>query len=579
LDGSRARTLTALLPITSASARARDLPVVLGHGEDERTPDGDDHAVQHPVARRATTILACLIVMFVLIAPDQPGQLALGAFARLPVEGLALVAVALVLPGRAARFTAVIVGAGLGLLAILKILDLGFYTFLDRPFDPVLDWAYLANAMDYLTESISRAAAVGVAIIAGALAVAVLVVMALSVVRLSGLVLRFRTEATIGVMVLGVVWVTCATLGLEVVTGEPIAARSAATLAFDRARQARTSLNDHRAFTRELAVDPFRVTPSDQLLTALRGKNVIVAFVESYGRSAIEDPALAPGIDAVLDAGTQQLREAGFASRSGWLTSPTAGGGSWLAHSTLLSGLWVDNQHRDQDLVGSDRLTLTKAFRRAGWRVVAVMPGTTKPWAQGAFYGYDKIYTAHDLGYRGPPFSWAPMPDQYALSAFQRSELGKPGQTPVMAEVVLVSSHAPWAPIPRLVTWTDVGDGSVYDPMPAAGNQPDDVWPDPIRVRRAYGRSIQYSLSSLISYLRLYGTDDTVLVFLGDHQPAPVVTGEDASREVPITIVAREPVLDRTSGWGWQDGLRPGARAPVWRMDAFRDRFMTAFAR
>ncbi|EEP70131.1 CDP-alcohol phosphatidyltransferase [Micromonospora sp. ATCC 39149] len=69
-----------------------------------------------------------------------------------------------------------------------------------------------------------------------------------------------------------------------------------------------------------------------------------------------------------------------------------------------------------------------------------------------------------------------------------------------------------------------------------------------------------------------------MLVFLGDHQPSPVVTGENASRDVPITIVARDPrVLDRIDGWQWQDGLRPSPDAPVWRMDAFRDRFLTAF--
>ena len=42
-----------------------------------------------------------------------------------------------------------------------------------------------------------------------------------------------------------------------------------------------------------------------------------------------------------------------------------------------------------------------------------------------------------------------------------------------------------------------------------------------------------------------------------------------ASRDVPITIVARDQaVLDRISGWGWQDGLKPGPQAPVWRMDS-----------
>jgi hypothetical protein len=75
-----------------------------------------------------------------------------------------------------------------------------------------------------------------------------------------------------------------------------------------------------------------------------------------------------------------------------------------------------------------------------------------------------------------------------------------------------------------------------------------------------------------------YGDDDLVLIFLGDHQPSPIVTGYGVSRDVTITIVARDPtVLDRIERWGWQPGLKPNAGGPVWRMDAFRDRFLTAF--
>ena len=96
----------------------------------------------------------------------------------------------------------------------------------------------------------------------------------------------------------------------------------------------------------------------------------------------------------MLDAGTRRLRAAGFAARSAFLTSPTSGGGSWLAHSTLLSGLWIDNQQRYHNLVASDRLTLNGAFRRAGWRTVGVMPAITRPWPEGAFYGYDQLYDA-----------------------------------------------------------------------------------------------------------------------------------------------------------------------------------------
>jgi hypothetical protein len=147
-----------------------------------------------------------------------------------------------------------------------------------------------------------------------------------------------------------------------------------------------------------------------------------------------------------------------------------------------------------------------------------------------------------------------------------------------MAEVTLLSSHTPWAPLPRLIDWKDVGDGSVYGPMAKEGDPPAVVWRDPNRVRTEYRRSIEYTLNSLISYVEKYGNDNLVLVFLGDHQPAPIITGAGASRDVPITIVAHDrAVLDRISGWGWQDGLKPGPNAPVWRMNAFRDRFLTAF--
>jgi dihydroorotate dehydrogenase len=281
----------------------------------------------------------------------------------------------------------------------------------------------------------------------------------------------------------------------------------------------------------------------------------------------------------VLDAGDRRLRAAGFTSRSAFLTSSTAGGSSWLAHATLLSGLWIDNQQRYDELATSHRLTLTRAFQRANWRTVGVMPGNDTAWAESGSLGYDQIYGAKDMGYQGPRFSWASMPDQYALSKFEGTERSPRDHPPVMAEITLVSSHAPWEPIPRLVSWHHIGDGSLFDTMAAPGDPPEAILTrNPTRVRAAYRSSIEYSLSTLISYVETYGDDNLVLVFLGDHQPSPIVTGRDASRDVPISIVARDPsVFERIAPWAWQEGLQPDPQAPVWRMDAFRDRFLTAF--
>jgi hypothetical protein len=132
--------------------------------------------------------------------------------------------------------------------------------------------------------------------------------------------------------------------------------------------------------------------------------------------------------------------------------------------------------------------------------------------------------------------------------------------------------------VPKFIDWNAIGDGSVFNPQPAAGAQPEDVWRDTNRVRAEYAHSIEYTVSTLISYVQRYGDDNLVLVFVGDHQPAPIITGEGATRDVPITIVARDPaVLDKISSWGWQPGLRPSPTAPLWRMDTFRDRFLAAY--
>jgi hypothetical protein len=524
------------------------------------------------VAGRVVTGLAAVLVWLVLVTPGDLDRLTPAAFLRVPLDGLVAVAVILALRGRARRIAAITAGVAIGVLAVLKVLDLGFTGVLDRPFDPVFDWGFLEAALVFVDHAYGRAGAVGAAVAAGLLAVGLVVAATLAVVRLSRLAVAHRAAVARTVGVLGVVWAVVAVAGVYLVPTVPVAAREV----YERVDRARDSLADQEAFAAEVAVDAYRDTPGPELLTALRGKDVVFVFVESYGRVALEHPEVGPGVGAVLADGTSRLRSAGYAARSAYLTSPTVGGGSWLAQSTLLSGLWVHNPQRYHTLLHSDRSTLPGLFRRAGWRSVGIMPGIIQGWPEGSFFNYDRIYAAKDLGYRGPTYSFATMPDQYVLSTFEQLE--RPGP-PVMAVIPLLSSHAPWSPRPRLLDWDAVGDGSVYEAAEGTNDAPEIVWQrDVASVRADYRASIEYSLATLVSYVQTYGGDDLVLVFLGDHQPAPVVTGPDASKDSPVTIVARDPaVLDRVAGWGWSDGLAPNPRSPVWRMDTFRDRFLAAF--
>ncbi|HET9777768.1 MAG TPA: CDP-alcohol phosphatidyltransferase family protein [Propionibacteriaceae bacterium] len=544
-----------------------------------READDVDLPRAHPLATWAVTTLACLLVLLALLAPDELSRLTPGAFVSVPLEGLLWVALLLVLPTKAKSVAATLLGLALGLLSLVKLLDMGFFAVLARPFHPLLDWKLLDDAMRFLSGAIGAGPAIGSLAVAITLSTALVIFMTRSVQHLSRLVVRHNSTAARAVVVVAVPWLTCAMLAIQVVPGVPIAVEASAAYLHTRAQPTGTGPQDRQSIAAEASADAFEDTPAKNLLAALRGKDVIIAFVESYGRDAVEDPEFAPQVGTVLDACDRRLDAAGFTSRSAFLTSPTAGGSSWLAHATLLSGLWIDDQRRYDELAASPHLTLTRAFQRASWRTVGVMPGNDSAWPESGSLGYDQIYGAIDMGYQGPRFSWASMPDQYALSRFEATERSARDHPPVMAEITLVSSHAPWEPIPGLVSWSDVGDGSVFDTMAAPGDPPEAILTrNPTRVRAAYRASIEYSLNTLISYVETYGDDNLVLVFLGDHQPSPIVTGRGASRDVPISIVARDPsVFERIAPWGWQEGLKPDPQAPAWRMDAFRDRFLTAF--
>ncbi len=537
-----------------------------------------------PRARRALRIviavLAVAVVWSDLVAPDHSWQITMAAFVRIPVEALVLVAVALVLPPRPRRVAATIAGILFGLLIIDKILNLQFYENVDRAFNPVSDWSSIPPAIGVVRDSLGNtltdiavvAVCIGFILLVGAITAAT--------IHITTVAVRHRRGAVRGLAALTAIWVLCAGLSLQLISGSPVASASAAGLAVAQVRAAQAAISDPRVFEHAIhSPDPEAAVPASDLLTGLRGKDVIIAVVESYGQVAVRGTSFSPGIDAVLRQRTASLARAGWSAQSAWLTSPTFGGISWLAHSTVQSGLWVDSNQRYDELTASRRFTLSDAFRKEGWHTVADDPSDNRPWAIGtSFYHYDQTYNRLNVGYHGPTFSYASMPDQYTLAEFQRLELA-PGHKPVMAEIDLVSSHIPWAPLPAMVPWNKVGNGSIFDPMPAESESAATVWRDPNTVRQFYGQSIQYSLNALTSWVTELNDPNLVLIVYGDHQPHTIISGPGANHEVPISIIARDPsVFRQIASWHWQDGLLPNLKAPLEPMDAFRNQFLDTFS-
>jgi len=526
---------------------------------------------EHSAVRIAARWLAAFAIIFIiLVLPDRLDDMDWPAFARLPLELPVIVLALVAFTGRLRGLLRGIVVAVLSLMLIFKLANIAAYFGFARPFNPLVDALMVPTVLDTLSKGAGMAAAVGAV-------VAIVAVIALC----------------IGVFV----WATrVIAFGVPRIAQLPVAsfAFAAALLGFlpplrttatwdaslfmrDQAVAMSQSVEDAARFRAQLLEDPFRDLPAEGRLAGLKGNDVLLIFVESYGRSSLDNPAYAPLLRGTLKKFDAALTEMGFNARSAWLTSPTFGGESYLAHSTSMSGLWVDNQQRYVQLLRSARGTLISDFNTAGWRTVTVMPEITMAWPEVDYFKFTQVYTAPNLGYKGQPFDYVTMSDQYALSAFQAHELA-PDHAPVMAVIGLVSSHIPWAPLPKLVPWEDVGDGSIFTTArtPETANE---IWRDAKRVAEYYALSIDYSLQTLMSFVTTYGRENMLIIIVGDHQPMTFIAGENASHEVPVHIIARDPALLAAFEQGaWTAGMEPGASSPTWPMDALRARILGAYS-
>lgn len=318
------------------------------------------------------------------------------------------------------------------------------------------------------------------------------------------------------------------------------------------------------------------VAPLASDLAQVAGADVVILFAESYGAVAQDDPRLAAALSGARADLAAALAATGRAAVSAFVRSPTFGGGSWLAHASLLSAVEVTGQGEYDLLLASGRWTLVRHFGRAGYRTVAVMPGLRQAWPEGAFYGFDRILDADALDYRGPALGWWRIPDQFALARLASEELAHRAGPPRFAVFPTISSHAPFRPTPPYQPdWRRVLAAEPFDAGAVAAALAEA--PDLAGLADAYADSLDYLFRVLAGWLREQGGRDLVLVVLGDHQPPAVVSGEGATWEVPVHVLTSRPALvDRLLSAGFTPGLEP-ARPALGGLPDLAARLLQAF--
>ncbi|WP_295042852.1 sulfatase-like hydrolase/transferase [uncultured Paracoccus sp.] len=506
----------------------------------------------------ARLLAAGCVIHLALVLPAAPMP-AGDALLRIAPD-LPLVLLALSWLGRAGR---VAIAAALTLLVMQKIADLAMAAALGRPFNAIADGTLIRAGLDLLADAVG-----GPALSAGSAAVIAATMAGLWALwwacgiwsgRASG---RHRR---LGLAALAALSLIAAGSGLGWHGNGPYAAAKVALL--------QKTARDLRQIRALAARD--HLAGADGLLRDI-DRDVLVIFVESYGRASFDAPFHAERHMHRLLWDQDRLAQAGLAMRSGFLAAPTQGGQSWLSHASFASGLRVADQAGYGAVLASGRQGLFHHARRAGFRTAAVMPAITRPWPESATMGFDRVLAADDLGYRGRPFNWVTMPDQFTLAALDRLLRQADDPRPLFAQVALISSHAPWVPVPRLLPWDQLGDGRIFDAMAVAGDPPQVLWRDRDRVRAAYRDAVDYSLATVMDYAALHAADPPLMIVLGDHQAAPWVAMDDRP-DVPIHVIGPAALVDRTADWGLTPGLIPPQDSAALPMDRMRDLILRGF--
>ena len=318
---------------------------------------------------------AVLVLLLVLLLPGKFKDLHADTFLRLPLELPVLVLAFTWLRGRLIKPVQLVVVLLLGLTILLRLADMGTRLSFGRRFNPLLDVHLVQAGWKLASGSIGLVQAMLIAAVALVLLIGLMVLLYRAFGAFARLRGRQRRQVAAAALLLFAIGLTLQLL-------QPLVQRDLRVQAdlprdmIARVVDLNTAIADQAIFAGLLRTDPLAGTTPD--FAALQGRDVIVIFIESYGRGFVEGPGYRDRATTRLTRLENDLDAAGLGMRSGWLRSSVQGGRSWLTHATLMSGLRITNQGRFTRLVTSTRRPLTELFEDAGWRTAGVMPAMTE---------------------------------------------------------------------------------------------------------------------------------------------------------------------------------------------------------
>jgi hypothetical protein len=332
-----------------------------------------------------------------------------------------------------------------------------------------------------------------------------------------------------------------------------------------------------RALPATSVVDSALVSANGRALEGLQGRDVYLVFLESVGAVVYDDARAVRMLGPARERLAGDIAAAGLQVVSAFVRSPTIGGGSDLAHVSLLAGMDLADPRRHDLLLTTTRPSLISVFRSHGYQTFGLYSSVSWDWPERAWYGYDVYVEGRTLEYRGPSLgNWWKVPDQFAFARFEQLYPRVPPAPPRFVFAATINTHVPFGPVPPYQPdWQRLLGERPFDEADTARALAVPVnWLD---MMPAYLRLVEYTYRWIGGYLRQPPSRDTVYVLLGDHQPTANVSGEGSSWDVPVHIISRDPqLLERFIAQGFAAGLEP-PRAPLGGMHELTAMLLQAF--
>ena len=331
-----------------------------------------------------------------------------------------------------------------------------------------------------------------------------------------------------------------------------------------------------RALPSTSVVDGALASVNSRALEGLQGRDVYLVFLESVGAVVYENEDAVRVLRPARERLAGDIAAAGLQVVSAFVRSPTIGGGSDLAHVSLLAGMDLSDPRRHDLLLTTTRPSLISVFRSHGYQTFGLYSSVAWDWPERTWYGYDVYIDGRDLDYRGPSFGWWNIPDQFAFARFEQLYPRAPSAPPRFVFAPTINTPVPFGPGPPYQpAWQRLLSGRPFDEAEAARALAVPVnWLD---MRPAYLRLVEYTYRWFGGYLRRPPARDTGYVLLGDLQPTGYVSGGGGSWDVPVHIISSDPqLLQRFIAQGFVAGLEP-PRAPLGGMDELTAMLLRAF--